>query len=107
MVHFTFLSRSFGMLMMVYKESGAQVSENQPLITRSPNHLIYYTDPNFQGANMEPSMTTLKPDPQEGSPEPERKPYEAPKIIWETRLEARAGSPLSDPLRDLPGLEDR
>jgi hypothetical protein len=34
-----------------------------------------------------------------------RKPYTKPKIIHELELETRAGSPLSPPGLDIPGLE--
>jgi hypothetical protein len=40
-------------------------------------------------------MTSQQPAP------PARKPYQAPRIAYDARLEAQAGSPLSNPLDSL------
>ena len=42
-------------------------------------------------------MTNLKSEPPRESPQPERRPYEPPKISLEIELEIRAGSPLGMP----------
>lgn len=34
-------------------------------------------------------------------PTAERKPYQRPQVVYEARLEAQAGSPVSNPLGDL------
>jgi hypothetical protein len=56
-------------------------------------------------------MTQIKPEVTEveqervGAHSQTRKPYAKPAIIHELELEPRAGSPLSPPGLDIPGLE--
>lgn len=54
-----------------------------------------------------PTKPTRSEQPT-SSPQPRiaRKPYAPPSVVSETRLETRAGSPLSNPLDSLNGKND-